>query len=137
MGTNHPINEVIGVTMNKVREMVDANTVVGEPIHTPEGVTIIPVSRISFGFGSGGSDFASKNQSAPKNFGGGTAAGVNVDPIAFLIVRKDTVRLLPCMPGPYGPVEKLIDLMPEIVDRVSDFVESRKADKDDKTPETE
>jgi sporulation protein YtfJ len=116
----HPINEVIGVTMNRVKELVDANTVVGEPIVAGE-VTIIPVSRISVGFGSGGTDFASKNTSAPKNFGGGTAAGVNVDPIAFLIVRKDTVRLLPCMNGPYGPVEKLVDLVPELVDRFSSF----------------
>lgn len=116
----HPINEVIGVTMNRVKELVDANTVVGEPIVAGE-VTIIPVSRISVGFGSGGTDFASKNASAPKNFGGGTAAGVNVDPIAFLIVRKDTVCLLPCMNGPYGPVEKLVDLVPELVDRFSSF----------------
>ena len=116
----HPINEVIGVTMNRVKELVDANTVVGEPIVAGE-VTIIPVSRISVGFGSGGTDFASKNNSATKNFGGGTAAGVNVDPIAFLIVRKDTVRLLPCMNGPYGPVEKLVDLVPELVDRFSSF----------------
>lgn len=125
----HPINEVIGVTMNRVKELVDANTVVGEPIVTGEGVTIIPVSRISVGFGSGGTDFASKNASAPKNFGGGTAAGVNVDPIAFLIVRKDTVRLLPCMNGPYGPVEKLVDLVPELVDRFSSFSGTKKSDK--------
>ena len=125
----HPINEVIGVTMNRVKELVDANTVVGEPITTADGVTIIPVSRISVGFGSGGTDFASKNNNASKNFGGGTAAGVNVDPIAFLIVRKDTVRLLPCMNGPYGPVEKLVDMMPELVDRFSGFVDQRKGSK--------
>ena len=132
----HPINEVIGVTMNRVKELVDANTVVGEPIVTGEGVTIIPVSRISVGFGSGGTDFASKNASAPKNFGGGTAAGVNVDPIAFLIVRKDTVRLLPCMNGPYGPVEKLVDLVPELVDRFSSFKGTKKSD-DSESGETE
>lgn len=125
----HPINEVIGVTMNRVKELVDANTVVGEPIVTGEGVTIIPVSRVSVGFGSGGTDFASKNANASKNFGGGTAAGVNVDPIAFLIVRKDTVRLLPCMNGPYGPVEKLVDMVPEIVDRFSSFAGKGKDDK--------
>lgn len=133
----HPINEVIGVTMNRVKELVDANTVVGEPIVTGEGVTIIPISRISVGFGSGGTDFASKNASAPKNFGGGTAAGVNVDPIAFLIVRKDTVRLLPCMNGPYGPVEKLVDLVPELVDRFSSFAGTKKTDKSDSGEETE
>lgn len=132
----HPINEVIGVTMNRVKELVDANTVVGEPIEAREGVTIIPVSRISVGFGSGGTDFASKKANASKNFGGGTAAGVNVDPIAFLIVRKDTVRLLPCMSGPYGPVEKLVDMMPELVDRVSGFVDQRWGGKSDKGEES-
>jgi sporulation protein YtfJ len=123
--------------MNRVKERGDANTVVGEPIHTPEGVTIIPVSRISVGFGSGGSDFASKKENASKNFGGGTAAGVNVDPIAFLIVRKDTVRLLPCMSGPYGPVEKLVDMMPEFVDRVTGFVDQRWPVKEESAAEKE
>lgn len=122
----HPINEVIGTTMSRVKELVDANTVVGEPIITTDGVTIIPVSRISVGFGSGGSDFASNKDGVSKNFGGGTAAGVNVDPIAFLIVRKDSVRLLPCLSGPYGPVEKLVDLMPDLVDKVSGIVEQRR-----------
>ena len=67
---NHPINEVLQTTMNKIREMVDANTVVGQPITTQDGVTLIPVSRLSFGFATGGSDFG-KTQNVPKNFGGG------------------------------------------------------------------
>ncbi len=132
----HPINELIGTTMNRVKELVDANTIIGEPIETRDGVTIIPVSRISVGFGSGGSDFASKKANTSKNFGGGAAAGVNVDPIAFLIVRKDNVRLLPCMSGPYGPVEKLVDMMPDLVDRFSGFVDQR-TDKGDKTESAE
>lgn len=131
MEKKHPINEVIDVTMAKVREMVDVNTVVGDPIYTPEGVTIIPVSRVSVGFGSGGSDFVSKNQPAGKEnpFGGGTGAGVTIVPVAFLIVRSDCVRLLPVTPPPGGPVEKVIDLVPELVDRVTNFVEKRKNEK--------
>lgn len=121
----HPINEVIGATINRVRELVDANTVVGTPIETREGVTVIPVSRISVGFGSGGADYNAKTPGGSKNFGGGGAAGVNVDPVAFLIVRGDTVRLLPCMSAA-GPVEKLVDMMPELVDRFSSFVDERR-----------
>lgn len=132
MENKHPINEVIGVTMDKIREMVDVNTIVGQPIHTPDGVTIIPVSKVSFGFGSGGTDFATKNQPATKDnaFGGGAAAGVNIDPVAFLIVKSDSVRLLPVEPLPGGPVEKVIDLVPELVDKVSGFMEKRKAEKE-------
>lgn len=139
MENKHPINEVIGITMEKVREMVDVNTIVGQPIHTPEGVTIIPVSKVSFGFGSGGSDFATKNQPANKDnaFGGGAAAGVNIDPVAFLIVKSDSVRLLPVEPVPGGPVEKVIDLVPEIVDKVTGFIDKRKAEKEEKAEAAE
>lgn len=138
MEKSHPINEVINVTMQKVRDMVDVNTIIGEPIHTPEGVTIIPISKMSFGFGSGGSDFATKNQPANKDnaFGGGAAAGVSIDPVAFLVVKNDIVRLLPVTPVPGGPVEKVIDLMPELMDRVTSFVDKRKAEKDSQKAES-
>lgn len=84
---NHPINDLMQTTMAKIREMVDANTVVGQPIATQDGVTLIPVSRLSFGFASGGSDFGGKAQQADKNFGGGAGAGVSVVPVAFLAQR--------------------------------------------------
>lgn len=131
MEKKHPVNEVMGITMEKVKEMIDVNTVVGEPIHTAEGVTVIPVSKISVGFASGGADYAGKNQSANKDnaFGGGSGAGISIDPVAFLIIRNDTARLLPVAPLPGGPVEKVIDLMPEIIDRVGSFIEDRKAEK--------
>ena len=93
---NHPINEVLQTTMNKIREMVDANTVVGQPIVTQDGVTLIPVSKLSFGFATGGSDFG---KAQPWCFGGGAGAGVNVMPIAFLIVKDGSVRLLPVSAG--------------------------------------
>ena len=71
---NHPINEVLQTTMSRIREMVDTNTVVGQPIVTADGVTIIPVSKLSFGFATGGSDFG-KTPNVEKNFGGGAGAG--------------------------------------------------------------
>ena len=74
------------------------NTIVGEPIRTPDGITIIPVSKVSVGFASGGSDFVSKNQTGKNPFGGGGGAGVNIAPVAFLVVNKDRVRLLPVAP---------------------------------------
>lgn len=137
MEKKHPVSEVMGLTMEKVKEMIDVNTVVGDPITTAEGVTVIPVSKVSIGFASGGSDFATKNQAAGKDnaFGGGSGAGISIDPVAFLIIRNDTARLLPVAPLPGGPVEKVIDLMPEIIDRVGSFMEERKADKAKKAAE--
>lgn len=127
----HPVNDLMSSTMEKIKAMVDANTVVGQPIVTDE-VTIIPVSRVSFGFASGGSDFASKNQKpgADNAFGGGSGAGVNVDPIAFLIVRGDNVRLLPVMPPPGGAIDRAIDMVPEVVDKITNFVEKQQEKKD-------
>ena len=126
----HPVNDMMGSTMEKINAMIDVNTVVGEPIVTGE-VTIIPVSRVSFGFASGGSDFASKHQKpgGENAFGGGSGAGVNLEPIAFLIVRGENVRLLPIMP-PCGPIDRAIDVVPEVVDKITTFVEKQQEKKD-------
>ena len=79
----HPINEMMSSVMKNIREMVDVDTIVGNPITTPDGTTIIPVSKVSFGFGSGGSDLPGKDPE--KKFGGGGGAGVTIQPIAFLV----------------------------------------------------
>lgn len=126
----HPLNDLMSSTMEKIRAMADTNTVVGRPIAAGE-VTIIPVSRVSLGVGVGGSDFASKNQKPGANnaFGGGSGAGISMDPIAFLIVRGDNVRLLPVIP-PSGPLDRVIDVVPEVVDKITDFVEKQQEKKD-------
>ena len=120
----HPLNDLMGSTMEKVKAMADVNAIVGDPIQAGE-VTIIPISRVSYGFASGGSDFASKNQKPDSNnaFGGGSGAGVNIIPIAFLVVRGENVRLLPVMPPPGGAVDRVVDMVPELVDKITDFVE--------------
>ncbi len=127
----HPLNDLMGSTMEKVKAMADVNAIVGDPIQAGE-VTIIPISRVSYGFASGGSDFASKNQKPDSNnaFGGGSGAGVNIIPIAFLVVRGENVRLLPVTPPPGGAVDRVVDMVPELVDKITDFVEKQKEKKD-------
>lgn len=127
---NRPINEVLTITMQKVREMVDVNTIVGQPIRA-EGVTLIPVSQVSLGFGTGGTEFASKNQKpgGENAFGGGSGAGVNIRPVAFLVVKGDSVRLLPMEP-PNSTVDRVIDMVPELMDRVGGFLEKQQEKKD-------
>ena len=124
---NHPINEVLQTTMNKIREMVDANTVVGQPIITQDGVTLIPVSKLSFGFATGGSDFG-KTQNVPKNFGGGAGAGVSVMPVAFLIVKDGSVRLLSVAPPPGDTVSRVVDLVPEMFEKVTGYIDKKSAE---------
>ncbi len=127
----HPLNELMGATMEKIRTMVDVNTVVGTPIHAGD-VTILPVSRASFGFASGGSDFTTKNQKADADnaFGGGSGAGVKIDPIAFLVIRGDSVKLLPIAPPPGGAIDRAVDMVPELVDKITTFVEKQQDKKD-------
>lgn len=129
---NHTLNQLMNAAMDKVRLMADANTVVGEPIVAGE-VTLIPISRVSVGVGVGGSDFVSKNQKRPEAdncFGGGTGAGMNIDPIAFLVVRGDTVRVLPMLPPADGALGRVVDMVPELVDKITDFVEKQQEKKD-------
>lgn len=127
----HPIGDLMSETMQKIREMVDVNTIVGQPIRA-ENVTIIPVSKVSFGFASGGSDFVSKNQKPEGDnaFGGGSGAGVNIAPIAFLVVKEDSVRLLPVAPPAGTAVDRVVELVPELVDKVTGFIEKQQEKKE-------
>ncbi len=130
MEHNHPINDLLSTTMEKIRTMVDANTIIGQPIQA-EGVTLIPVSKLSFGFASGGSDFTTKNQkpAAPNTFGGGTGAGAKLEPLAFLVVKGDSVRLLSVAPPPATTVDRVIDMVPDVVDKVTGFIEKQQEKK--------
>ena len=111
--------------MQKAREMIDANTIVGEPITTVEGTTLIPVSKLSFGFAGGGSDLT-KKQEARDAFGGGIGAGVNVAPVAFIVVKGDSVKLLHVAPPAASTLDRLIETVPEVFDKVTDFIKKDK-----------
>lgn len=107
--------------MSNIKAMVDVETIVGEPVTTPDGTVIIPISTVSFGFGAGGTQFAAKQDTiTPENpmFGGGCGGGANVKPIAFLVVSGGNVKLLP-ISNKSTPVDRIIDMVPEVVDKVN------------------
>ena len=133
MEKQHPIDELMSTTMQKLRDMVDVDTIVGKPIQAGN-VTIIPISRLTVGFASGGSDFVSKNQKpeADNSFGGGSGAGMNLAPVAFLIVKGDTVKLMPVAPPAATTVDRVVEMVPEVVDKVTDFIEKQQAKGQDK-----
>ena len=123
----HPIGELMETTMSKIREMVDVNTIVGTPIKTDDGITLIPVSKVSFGFASGGSDFQTKNtQAGNANFGGGSGAGVNISPVAFLVVKDGNVKMISAQPNPPSGIEKVVEAVPEIIDKVKEIIPQKK-----------
>lgn len=128
---NHPLTDMMSSTMGKIRDMVDVNTVIGEPITTPSGVTIIPVTKVSIGYGSGGSDFAAKNASAGGNpFGGGAGAGVKITPVAFLVIRGENVRMLPVAEPASTSVDRLIELLPDLLEKGEAYFAEKKAAKE-------
>lgn len=118
---------MLETTIQKIRELVDSNTVVGQPITTPDGVTILPVSRISVGLGGGGSDFASTKAAAGQMpFGGGVGAGVKVTPVAFLVVQDGNVRILTIASPANSTADRLVEMVPDTLDKISAFLDSRK-----------
>ena len=112
-------------TISKIREMVDVNNVIGDPITTPDGVTIIPVSKVSVGFGGGGSDFVSKHPNKQDNpFGGGVGGGVKVTPICFLIVKDGNVRMMPVATPANTTADRIVEMVPDTLDKISAFIDS-------------
>jgi len=131
----NPLNELMRTTMEHIKTMADANTIIGTPIHA-EGVTLIPVSKMSFGIAGGGSEFTTKNVPNKDNFGGGSAANAKLEPVAFLVVREDgSVKLLPVAPPPATTVDRVIETVPEVVDKVTVFIEKQQEKKAQKEAE--
>ena len=119
----HPLNDLMQSTMDRIREMVDTNTIVGQPITTPDGVTLIPISKVSFGFGSGGADYG---KTTPKeNFGGGSAAGGRIDPVAVLVIREGNTRVLPVAVPPATTVDRVIDMVPDLLEKVEKYLDKK------------
>lgn len=122
-----PVQEIMASSLEKIRDLVDSNTVIGSPIHTQDGTTILPISKISFGFVSGGTDFASKTQK--DLFGGAASAGGSVTPVGFLVIKEGSVKLMQLAEGG-ATIDRLINMMPEVIDRIEGFVASRTGKKD-------
>lgn len=122
------VSDILGASMSKVREMVDSNTVVGAPIAAAEGVTLIPISKISFGLASGGADLAAKAVDTNGTFSGGAGCGVKITPVAIIVIQNDRVRVLPVDEPASSAAERVIEQLPGIVDKLSDMVGKKKAD---------
>ncbi len=123
----HPIKNLMSETMEKIKSMVDVNTIIGKPIQAG-GTTIIPVSKVTFGFGTGGTDFQSKNSkdTSPLCFGGGGGAGVTVSPVCFLIVTSDgDARVLPLNAQAETTADRLVEMLPSAINKFSSFMENK------------
>ncbi len=125
--SEHPLNDLISTALTNIKSMVDVNTVIGNPVETANGAVIIPISRVGFGFAAGGTDIPTKNAAASQNFGGGSGAGISISPIGFLVVNGETVKLLP-VNSANTTVDKLIDSVPEMFDKVSGFINKKKSE---------
>lgn len=146
--SEHPIEGLMLTAMNSIEDMIDVNTIIGEPIETSNGIVIIPISKVSFGFAAGGSEFKGETIDEYKRkdkdesvqyrlpFGGGSGAGVSINPVSFLIVQNDKVKLLPINHS--SCIDKILDYVPELFDKIENITESKKdkADNDSSNSET-
>ena len=130
MDNRHPIENIMQTTMENIRDMVDVNTVIGEAITTQDGSTVIPISRVSFGFVAGGGEYrcsASRHSSEEScgrmPFAGGTGAGVTVHPMGFLVANAESVRLLPTQV--YAPADRVIELVPQLMCEVKNMLKMK------------
>lgn len=132
MNDQHPIEGLMVTAMNSIQDMVDVNTIIGEPIETSNNVIIIPISKVGFGFAAGGSEFKGetideytrrdKEEAIQYRlpFGGGSGAGVSISPVAFLVVQQNTVKLLPVEHG--SCVDRLLDYVPYLMEKLNSYV---------------
>ena len=129
----HPIQGLMYTAMQSIKEMIDVNTIVGDAVETNDGTVIIPISKVGVGFAVGGSDYKPSKAGASDNaplFGGGTGAGVSITPVAFMVVGGGQIRLIPVNPEA-NTYDKLLDFIPEAIDRLTDSIKKIRSKKDD------
>ena len=125
----HPIGNLMNTTMEKIKEMIDVNTIIGDPITSPDGTLIIPVSKVSYDFASGGSDLPTKKENKDC-FGGGSGAGVTIQPVAFLTVYQGDVRLV-SVDSEEGTADKLVNMIPDVLKKVKGVFKKDKSESAD------
>ena len=138
----HPIENIMSTTMENIRDMVDVNTVIGDAITTQDGSTVIPISRVSFGFVAGGGEYAIADNAGAESrstggtpFAGGTGAGVSVQPMGFLVAREGQIRLLPAQH--YAPLDRVIEMLPQAMCEIRNALCEKKKDADAQPPAAE
>ena len=114
------INALMDMTVSNIRQLVDADTIIGKPISTPDGITVIPVSRMSFGIGTGGTT-GSKGIS----FTGGNGAGVKVEPVGFFVIKDGTCRMISVNSSPLSTMDRVVEMMPDVLDRIDNIVNKK------------
>lgn len=129
--SEHPIESLMMTAMTSIQDMVDVNTIIGEPIETTNGITIIPISKVCFGFAAGGSEFSGETIKEYNRkdkdeeieyklpFGGGAGAGVSINPVAFIVVQEDTVKLMPVDHS--SCLDKILDYVPDLMQKMSNM----------------
>ena len=125
----HPIGSLMDTTMEKIKEMIDVNTIIGEPITSPDGRLFIPVSKVSYGFAAGGSDLPTKKENKDC-FGGGSGAGVTIQPVAFLTVYQGDVRLV-SVDREECTADKLVNMIPDVLKKVKGVFKKDKSESAD------
>jgi len=129
----HPINNLMETAMQNIKNMVDVNTIVGEPVESKDGTIIIPISKVSFGFAAAGSDFGQKTEEIPNaNFGGGSGGGATIKPVAFMVVGNEEIKLMPVEKNT-TPTQDIIECIPTLLNKVSKLFKKKKekAESDD------
>lgn len=141
--SEHPIEGLMITAMNSIQEMIDVNTIVGEPIEAPNDIVIIPISKVSFGFAAGGSEFKGEtiDEYTKKEkeeeiqyrlpFGGGSGAGVTINPIAFLVIQQEKVKLIPV--NHTSAMDKLLDYIPDLIEKTNSIMNSYMQSKKEET----
>ncbi len=130
--SEHPIEGLMTTAMNSIQDMIDVNTIIGEPIETSNNIAIIPISKVSFGFAAGGSEFKGETVDEYRKrekeeevqyrlpFGGGAGAGVTINPIAFLVIQGENVKLMPVNYS--SSIDKLLDYIPDLLDKTNNMI---------------
>ena len=122
---NHPLHDMLSATMEKLQVLVDTNTVVGDPIVTADGTTVIPITKVSYGVAGGGTDFTTKTQKNANPFGGGAGASVTLTPVSFLIVKDGMTRMIPVAVPASTTVDRLVEKAPEFADKILEFLNEK------------
>lgn len=123
-----PIGGLMETTMENIKKILKTETVVGDPIVTPDGITLVPISKISVAFGGGGVEFGSPRKDGNQPYGGGNATGVKIDPIGFLVIKDGVIRMVNVTPPASNTVDRIIDLVPQVIDRVDAFINKQNGD---------
>ena len=118
---------ILGTTIEKIKDMVDSKTIIGDPIDAGDGIKVIPVSKVTYGFASGGSDFPTKT--SKELFGGGGGAAVTLTPVAFLIINNGNVSVKYITEGPDASIERVVGMIPDLIDKLSEVVDKLKSKK--------